>query len=66
MNNKQLALSFASGTFEISPLDGDLRVKPGNELDREEQEFYNLTICATNPGSNPLQAMVGNSAFAIK
>ena len=44
--------------FAISPLDGDLRVRPGVELDREEMEVYNLTICATDAGSIPLQTRV--------
>nr|CAB3229294.1 cadherin-23-like [Phallusia mammillata] len=42
------------GRFTISPLDGELRVSRGTELDREEQEFYNLTICVEDSGSNPL------------
>ncbi|XP_070545455.1 LOW QUALITY PROTEIN: cadherin-23-like [Ptychodera flava] len=40
--------------FSISPSDGDLRVKKGVELDREQTDVYNITIVAEDRGTPSL------------
>ncbi|CAK8672419.1 unnamed protein product [Clavelina lepadiformis] len=55
--NAKVTYSIAKGNdegrFSISPLDGEVRVAHGAELDRETQAYYNLTICANNTEASP-------------
>nr|XP_026694453.1 cadherin-23-like [Ciona intestinalis] len=56
-DNGRVTYSIVTGnddnTFTISPLDGELRVTHGVELDREHEAYYNVTICAMDRGEIP-------------
>uniref|UniRef100_H2YCE6 Cadherin domain-containing protein n=1 Tax=Ciona savignyi TaxID=51511 RepID=H2YCE6_CIOSA len=57
-DNGRVTYSIVSGNddsiFTISPLDGELRIAHGVELDREQRSDYNVTILAMDGGENPL------------
>ncbi|XP_069096663.1 cadherin-23-like [Pleurodeles waltl] len=60
--NGQVEYSIVSGDllgeFVVSPVEGDLRVRKDYELDRENIEFYNITILATDRGIPPFSSTV--------
>ncbi|XP_069466826.1 cadherin-23 isoform X2 [Ambystoma mexicanum] len=46
------------GEFVVSPVEGDLRVIKDYELDRENIDFYNITIMAKDRGIPPFSSTV--------
>ncbi|XP_060710121.1 cadherin-23 [Hemiscyllium ocellatum] len=60
--NGQVEYSIIAGDplneFIISPVEGELRVRRGAELDRESIAFYNLTIMGKDRGTPALSSMV--------
>ncbi|XP_061083448.1 cadherin-23 [Conger conger] len=44
--------------FVVSPVEGELRVRRGVELDRETVSFYNITVTARDLGSPPHSSTV--------
>eukprot|EP00061_Rhincodon_typus_P011848 g37170.t1 len=60
MGNKMLAQTVTPTCYEfiISPVEGELRVQRGAELDRESIAFYNLTIMGKDRGTPALSSTV--------
>nr|XP_039274105.1 cadherin-23-like isoform X1 [Styela clava] len=51
------------GFFSISHSEGNLRVHKGKHLDREENEFFNMTVCAMDSG---IPALNSSLDFSIR